>query len=285
VDVVRYVEKIRGGSVEYLDELLRSASRFGDEDLVEAFGHSLFPSLRALGLVPVVDVCLPYLGELGEERSRLLAFRLLYEACRATKNLEEAYRVAVAALGQEKAREGFYRSWCQDHGIAIGNLGYQHEVDTRGQRMLFEAALETLDSETPIESPVDLIRKVAERGKGTSSGWRQEFLRALRSYRWIWFRPVRLVPGAWKIPKLLPTGLSPFLFPGARDDRLSMREKQKILRQFLETDGGRQRLASSMTMPLRRRMDYAAVARQTFPVEQLPDPVVPVYDVGPDEDQ
>lgn len=58
--------------------------------------------------------------------------------------------------------------------------------------------------------------------------------------------------------------------------------KQKIIEDFIKTAGGRQKLASSMTQPLRTRRDYMSVARKTFLVEQLPDGALPIYDKDPD---
>ena len=58
--------------------------------------------------------------------------------------------------------------------------------------------------------------------------------------------------------------------------------KQKIIGEFIKTPAGRQKLAASMTQPLRLRRDYAAVGRKTFLVEQLPDGALPIYDKDPD---
>lgn len=58
--------------------------------------------------------------------------------------------------------------------------------------------------------------------------------------------------------------------------------RQKILSEFLKTAKGRQKLAASMTQPLRIRRDYSSVGRKTFLVEQLPDGALPIYDRDPD---
>ena len=58
--------------------------------------------------------------------------------------------------------------------------------------------------------------------------------------------------------------------------------KQKIISEFIKTPQGRQKLAASMTQPLRTRRDYTAVGRKTFLVEQLPDGALPIYDKDPD---
>jgi len=58
--------------------------------------------------------------------------------------------------------------------------------------------------------------------------------------------------------------------------------KQKIIGEYIKTPAGRQKLAASMTQPLRTRRDYAAVGRKTFLVEQLPDGALPIYDKDPD---
>jgi len=58
--------------------------------------------------------------------------------------------------------------------------------------------------------------------------------------------------------------------------------RQRVIGEYITTPGGRQKLAASMTQPLRLRRDYAAVARKTFLVEQLPDGALPIYDKDPD---
>lgn len=58
--------------------------------------------------------------------------------------------------------------------------------------------------------------------------------------------------------------------------------KQSTISQLIQTADGRQKLAASMTQPLRSRRDYAAVGRRTFLVEQLPDGALPIYDKDPD---
>jgi hypothetical protein len=58
--------------------------------------------------------------------------------------------------------------------------------------------------------------------------------------------------------------------------------KQRIIGEYIKTPAGRQKLAASMTQPLRTRRDYAAVGRKTFLVEQLPDGALPIYDKDPD---
>ena len=57
--------------------------------------------------------------------------------------------------------------------------------------------------------------------------------------------------------------------------------KQEIIGQHIRTAAGRQRLASSMIQPLRRRRDYTSVGRKAFYVESLPDGALPVYDKDP----
>ncbi len=47
--------------------------------------------------------------------------------------------------------------------------------------------------------------------------------------------------------------------------------KERIIAEFLNTREGRMRLAQSMIQPLRRRLDYAAIARKVFLVQQLPE--------------
>ena len=58
--------------------------------------------------------------------------------------------------------------------------------------------------------------------------------------------------------------------------------RERIISEYISTANGRQALAASMAAPLRRRMDYSSLARQTFMVEQLPDGALPIY--GPDSE-
>ena len=58
--------------------------------------------------------------------------------------------------------------------------------------------------------------------------------------------------------------------------------KAKLISEYIGTQAGRAKLASSMTQPLRLRRDYMAVGRKTFLVEQLPDGALPIYDKDPD---
>ncbi len=58
--------------------------------------------------------------------------------------------------------------------------------------------------------------------------------------------------------------------------------KQQVISEYIKTAKGRQKLAASMTQPLRLRRDYTSVGRRTFLVEQLPDGALPIYDKDPD---
>lgn len=44
----------------------------------------------------------------------------------------------------------------------------------------------------------------------------------------------------------------------------------------------RMRLAMSMIQPLRTRLDYHAISRKVFSIQQLPPGALPVYDRDPD---
>lgn len=55
----------------------------------------------------------------------------------------------------------------------------------------------------------------------------------------------------------------------------------EFLSKNIPTAAGRQRIASSMIGPLRRRRDYTSVARKAFYVHKLPDGMNPVYDKDP----
>jgi hypothetical protein len=59
-------------------------------------------------------------------------------------------------------------------------------------------------------------------------------------------------------------------------------QRQQLIGEYIKTPAGRQKLAASMTQPLRTRRDYTSVGRKTFLVEQLPDGALPIYDKDPD---
>lgn len=59
---------------------------------------------------------------------------------------------------------------------------------------------------------------------------------------------------------------------------ISLQEKYNILSKYVRNSAGRQKIASSMIQPLRKRRDYSAVGRKAFYVEQLPDGALPIYD-------
>jgi hypothetical protein len=47
---------------------------------------------------------------------------------------------------------------------------------------------------------------------------------------------------------------------------------ERILREYLSSSGGRRRLADTLALPLRQRMDYSSVGRKTFLAEDMPEP-------------
>jgi hypothetical protein len=62
---------------------------------------------------------------------------------------------------------------------------------------------------------------------------------------------------------------------------ITIETRERILRQYLANPEGRRAL-SGLGPPLRRNIDYSAVARRTFLVDQLPDGALPTYDRDPD---
>lgn len=58
--------------------------------------------------------------------------------------------------------------------------------------------------------------------------------------------------------------------------------KKAIIDRHITSPLGRQKLAASLTQPLRLRRDYTSIGRKTFFVEQLPDGALPIYDKDPD---
>jgi hypothetical protein len=53
--------------------------------------------------------------------------------------------------------------------------------------------------------------------------------------------------------------------------------QQQIISQYINSQAGRAQLAAAMIQPLRRRLNYAGIARQCFPVQQLPSGGASVY--------
>jgi Phage capsid family. len=58
----------------------------------------------------------------------------------------------------------------------------------------------------------------------------------------------------------------------------SVKEKDELINQFLQTSEGRQRLAASMVNPMRRRLDMGSIARRVFLVQSLLEETIPIYD-------
>lgn len=59
---------------------------------------------------------------------------------------------------------------------------------------------------------------------------------------------------------------------------MDIEQRNEIIASMIGTAQGRQKLASTMTSPLRRRRDYESVARKAFFVEPLPNGALPIYD-------
>jgi hypothetical protein len=53
--------------------------------------------------------------------------------------------------------------------------------------------------------------------------------------------------------------------------------RERVAADFLKTRIGREQLALSMMNPLRTRLDYQAVSRKVFLIDQLPDSAKSVY--------
>ena len=53
--------------------------------------------------------------------------------------------------------------------------------------------------------------------------------------------------------------------------------KERIVAECLRTREGRMRLAQSMIQPIRRGLDYTALARRVFTIEQLPAGASVIY--------
>jgi len=59
------------------------------------------------------------------------------------------------------------------------------------------------------------------------------------------------------------------------------RSREALIRDFLDTPGGRARLAASMVQPIRDSIHYTQLARESFPIQQLPPGALPLYDRDP----
>lgn len=70
--------------------------------------------------------------------------------------------------------------------------------------------------------------------------------------------------------------------PPPTDLPLDEQARQRIVSEYIQSPTGRTRLAASMVQPLRQRMDYSAIGRRTFLVEQLPEGALPIYDRDPE---
>jgi HK97 family phage major capsid protein len=62
---------------------------------------------------------------------------------------------------------------------------------------------------------------------------------------------------------------------------LSLAQKEKVLANLLSSPTGRKKLAQSMQLPLRSRLDYMGVARKALLIEELPPGALPYYDKDP----
>lgn len=67
--------------------------------------------------------------------------------------------------------------------------------------------------------------------------------------------------------------LSPFI-PAPLPEPLLRRA---IITEYMKTKAGKLMLAQAMIQPLRQRLNYAAIARQLVPVQQMPEGAVPIY--------
>lgn len=54
-------------------------------------------------------------------------------------------------------------------------------------------------------------------------------------------------------------------------------DHQTLIQQAIMGQEGRARLAAAMVAPLRQRLDYQSLARQTFMIEQMPEGALPTY--------
>lgn len=70
--------------------------------------------------------------------------------------------------------------------------------------------------------------------------------------------------------------------PAPTSGKLSDREKGRLIAEMIKTPEGREVLAQSMMQPLRTRRNYQAIGRKVFPVQELPQRALHIYDRNPD---
>lgn len=59
---------------------------------------------------------------------------------------------------------------------------------------------------------------------------------------------------------------------------LTPQQRESLIGKLLETQAGKVKLAASMTLPLRDRLDYMSVGRKAFIYDPLPQGALPYYD-------
>lgn len=64
--------------------------------------------------------------------------------------------------------------------------------------------------------------------------------------------------------------------------QVSPQLKAKVINKYLATGAGRQKIAKSLTQPLRLRRDYTSQGRKALMVDTLPDGALPIYDKDPE---
>jgi len=63
--------------------------------------------------------------------------------------------------------------------------------------------------------------------------------------------------------------------------KITSAKKNEVMTGLLKTAAGRQKLAATITEPLRQVRDYTSIARRAFMIDELPDGALPTYDMDP----
>ena len=64
--------------------------------------------------------------------------------------------------------------------------------------------------------------------------------------------------------------------------KLSKAQQHELIGRLIQTKAGRQKLAASLTQPLRYERDYYSIGRKLIFAEDLPDGAFPIYDKDPE---
>ena len=88
---------------------------------------------------------------------------------------------------------------------------------------------------------------------------------------------MRRAAGAAALVAMAPLVRTADLFTATPTPPLSVAEKELVIANALSSEEGRQALAMSMREPIRRSLEYQALGRKLFLVDELPQGALPRY--------